>query len=207
MIFSCFQKKRSFFFIYLLIFLQISKLIIQFLAEKIITPVNIAINVKYKEKIENLVGLNNKEGEESPKNTRDANLQELVSIEDILYTETSSFENIRESHKLNEKIYKSLLKSILDLVCVNLGESFTEDKDRKIAKKKINLIYKSHSKEEKPKFNGIINLRVPLSKELHIDHSSFMSTEYYDGTEFLSRRKTTPGFLIFNEFFNFSNKK
>ena len=193
MIFSCFQKKRSFFFIYLLIFLQISKLIIQFLAEKIITPVNIAINIKYKEKIENLVGLNNT-GEESPKNTRDANLQELVSFDDILYTENSSFENIRESHKLNEKIYKSLLKSILDLVCVNLGESFTEDKDRKLAKKKINLIYKSNSNEEKQKINGVINLRVPLSKELHVDHSSFMSTEFYDGTEFLSRRKTTTGF-------------
>lgn len=82
------------------------------------------------------------------------------------------------------------------MVCVNLGESFTEDKDRKLAKKKINLIYKSHAKEEKPKINGIINLRVPLAKELHFDHSSFMSIEYYDGNEFLSRRKNTAGFFF-----------
>jgi len=151
--------------------------------------------MKYKEQIETLFGVSNKENnDESPQNSKDP-LLELLSVDDLLFTNYSSLEKLKESQKLNEKIYRCLIKGFLELL-IPSKETILEDKERKVAKSKVNLIYGSNEIEERIKINGIINLRVPLTRELQNDNGSLMKIEFYNGEEYKTRKKNASGQFI-----------
>lgn len=166
--------------------MQLSKVLIQMLNEKIIKPINLNISATHKEKIDNFTIHSSPMQENSANPKLDLFINELVSDENLLFTSDSTFFHFKNAKKLNERVLKYMIKAILEIVLQK--NSLYDDKARKNAREKINLVSKNDS-SELDNINAILLIRFPSNINYSDDSNFFMELEYFNGKKYEEKKK------------------
>lgn len=154
--------------------------------EKIIKPINLSINPISKEKIDDFTIHSSPIQESSANPKLDLFINELLSDENLLFVSDSTFFNFITVKKLNERIYKYMIKAILEIILQK--NSLFEDKARKSARDKINLVC-SNDLGDLESIQAILLMRFPFNTNYSDDPNFLMELEYFNGKKYEEKKK------------------